>query len=174
LPAYIPGMDENKVLLDLIAFMESPKAMRNLNASAEEIKSVLGRFLRAVYLQLGKCPKDLDGEDLRILLTHLLPQHYSKGDPLGRCTIPILENYLDFLEEEHVVASLFELRNALAQNGEGFEGRIRTGAGTGMGDPIGKQAKPIRHRGEKVGRNDPCPCGSGKKFKKCCMRLGEK
>jgi len=24
--------------------------------------------------------------------------------------------------------------------------------------------------GQKVGRNDPCPCGSGKKFKKCCMR----
>jgi preprotein translocase subunit SecA len=22
----------------------------------------------------------------------------------------------------------------------------------------------------KVGRNDPCPCGSGKKYKKCCMR----
>jgi uncharacterized protein YecA (UPF0149 family) len=22
----------------------------------------------------------------------------------------------------------------------------------------------------KIGRNDPCPCGSGKKFKKCCMR----
>jgi len=23
-------------------------------------------------------------------------------------------------------------------------------------------------RGDRVGRNDPCPCGSGKKFKKCC------
>jgi preprotein translocase subunit SecA len=23
-------------------------------------------------------------------------------------------------------------------------------------------------RGEKIGRNDPCPCGSGKKYKKCC------
>jgi uncharacterized protein YecA (UPF0149 family) len=23
-------------------------------------------------------------------------------------------------------------------------------------------------QGKKVGRNDPCPCGSGKKFKKCC------
>ena len=22
-----------------------------------------------------------------------------------------------------------------------------------------------------VGRNDPCPCGSGRKFKKCCLRL---
>jgi hypothetical protein len=24
---------------------------------------------------------------------------------------------------------------------------------------------------EKIRRNDPCPCGSGKKYKKCCMRL---
>ncbi len=32
------------------------------------------------------------------------------------------------------------------------------------------ELKPIRNRGEKAGRNDPCPCGSGKKFKNCCMR----
>jgi hypothetical protein len=30
--------------------------------------------------------------------------------------------------------------------------------------------KPIRRAQPKVGRNDPCPCGSGKKFKKCCGR----
>jgi preprotein translocase subunit SecA len=28
--------------------------------------------------------------------------------------------------------------------------------------------KPVRRSEPKVGRNDPCPCGSGKKFKKCC------
>ena len=28
--------------------------------------------------------------------------------------------------------------------------------------------KGVPRRSEKVGRNDPCPCGSGKKFKKCC------
>jgi uncharacterized protein YecA (UPF0149 family) len=27
---------------------------------------------------------------------------------------------------------------------------------------------PIKSKGESVGRNDPCPCGSGKKYKKCC------
>lgn len=27
---------------------------------------------------------------------------------------------------------------------------------------------PIHRDGPKVGRNEPCPCGSGKKFKKCC------
>jgi len=29
--------------------------------------------------------------------------------------------------------------------------------------------RPIVHGDPKVGRNDPCPCGSGKKYKKCCM-----
>jgi preprotein translocase subunit SecA len=33
-----------------------------------------------------------------------------------------------------------------------------------------KKREPVRNMGKKVGRNDPCPCGSGKKFKACCMR----
>ncbi len=28
--------------------------------------------------------------------------------------------------------------------------------------------KPVQRKAQKVGRNDPCPCGSGKKFNKCC------
>ncbi|MBD3244209.1 MAG: hypothetical protein GF331_26695, partial [Chitinivibrionales bacterium] len=28
--------------------------------------------------------------------------------------------------------------------------------------------KPVVRETPKVGRNDPCPCGSGKKYKKCC------
>ena len=33
-----------------------------------------------------------------------------------------------------------------------------------------RKPEPIRNRAEKVGRNEPCPCGSGKKYKNCCMR----
>jgi SEC-C motif-containing protein len=33
------------------------------------------------------------------------------------------------------------------------------------------KARPVVREGPKVGRNDPCPCGSGKKHKKCCGRL---
>lgn len=36
------------------------------------------------------------------------------------------------------------------------------------GDMI--KPKPVVREGPKVGRNDPCPCGSGKKYKKCCGR----
>jgi preprotein translocase subunit SecA len=31
-------------------------------------------------------------------------------------------------------------------------------------------AQPVRREGEKIGRNAPCPCGSGKKYKRCCGR----
>jgi preprotein translocase subunit SecA len=31
----------------------------------------------------------------------------------------------------------------------------------------GERPEPIRREAPKVGRNDPCPCGSGKKYKKC-------
>ena len=34
-------------------------------------------------------------------------------------------------------------------------------------EPLPPPVKPI-HAAESVGRNDPCPCGSGKKYKKCC------
>jgi SEC-C motif-containing protein len=30
--------------------------------------------------------------------------------------------------------------------------------------------RTVRHDGPRIGRNDPCPCGSGKKYKKCCGR----
>ncbi len=33
----------------------------------------------------------------------------------------------------------------------------------------GLPAEPVRNPLRDVGRNDPCPCGSGKKFKKCCL-----
>ena len=33
-----------------------------------------------------------------------------------------------------------------------------------------KKSGTIRREGKKIGRNDPCPCGSGKKYKQCCGR----
>lgn len=36
--------------------------------------------------------------------------------------------------------------------------------------PSAPYAEPVRRDAAKTGRNDPCPCGSGKKYKKCCGR----
>ena len=57
----------------------------------------------------------------------------------------------------------------------------RLGGGEALGRYVGalgnvfKEAsgvkKPIQNVASKLNRNDPCPCGSGQKYKKCCMRL---
>lgn len=36
------------------------------------------------------------------------------------------------------------------------------------GNPEQHHVETVVHEGPKIGRNDPCPCGSGKKYKKCC------
>ena len=41
----------------------------------------------------------------------------------------------------------------------------------GDGQPVKKPAQPFVRQGRKVGRNEPCPCGSGKKYKQCHGRL---
>jgi preprotein translocase subunit SecA len=47
-------------------------------------------------------------------------------------------------------------------------GQMQEGLGNQASD---KKPEPIRNRGQRVGRNELCPCGSGKKYKNCHMRL---
>jgi preprotein translocase subunit SecA len=59
---------------------------------------------------------------------------------------------------------------ALAADGSSVRSQQEAAiAGSQKGE---RKPEPVRNIGKKVGRNDPCPCGSGKKFKNCCMRKG--
>jgi preprotein translocase subunit SecA len=63
------------------------------------------------------------------------------------------------MQESHAAYSAFDAKGAAAP---------APGAGPGAPMPAAPAAprEPVRG-GKKVGRNDPCPCGSGKKYKKC-------
>ncbi len=50
-----------------------------------------------------------------------------------------------------------------SEGGSGGQGSVTS---TNSGEEVKK--RPVQRELPKVGRNDPCPCGSGKKFKKCC------
>jgi uncharacterized protein YecA (UPF0149 family) len=41
-----------------------------------------------------------------------------------------------------------------------------------QGMAVKEPAAPLQNSDHTVGRNDPCPCGSGFKFKKCCGQIG--
>ena len=47
--------------------------------------------------------------------------------------------------------------------------KVAKETGTGAANNSQVKQQPIRNKDKKVGPNDPCPCGSGKKYKKCCM-----
>ena len=62
-------------------------------------------------------------------------------------------------------------RNVRSQGPSDVDGSLLPGAAGGRSSEEIKLPKvTIRREGPKVGRNDPCPCGSGKKYKKCCGR----
>jgi len=63
---------------------------------------------------------------------------------------------------------------------EGLEAEGRLGGGSSLARTVrvlrgayleaaSGTPKPITRPGARIGRNDPCPCGSGRKYKKCCL-----
>jgi hypothetical protein len=60
------------------------------------------------------------------------------------------------------ICNIFELYDDVLKNWAGYnEDKEKT---------VNNANLPETVKSEKVGRNDPCPCGSGKKYKKCCMK----
>ena len=67
---------------------------------------------------------------------------------------------------EETVRRLFTVQIRPAQEIKRVKVAKETGASGTAGATVKKQ--PVRKAAGKVGPNDPCPCGSGKKYKKCC------
>jgi len=111
---------------------------------------------------------------------------YGQKDPLIEYQKEGYEMFLDTLDDikRGTVRNLFRFR--LLQEGEREEARPQTeqmvfkrgdmpelkpqemamAAEAGGTGPV----QTVRREGRKIGRNEPCPCGSGKKYKKCCGR----
>ena len=69
---------------------------------------------------------------------------------------------------EETVRRLFAVRLKPTQEVKRERVARETGTGAAVNAEIKKQ--PVRKAANKVGPNDPCPCGSGLKYKKCCMQ----
>ena len=80
-------------------------------------------------------------------------------------TLPFDENFeADFNAEGEIIEQHCEQVIAAVKTIHFYT----RGAGHGTASKLTPNVVPFI-RDDKVGRNDPCPCGSGKKFKKCCL-----
>ena len=69
---------------------------------------------------------------------------------------------------EETVRRLFLVR--LQPRQEVKREKVAKETGTAAAGEMTVKKVPVRNAAKKVGPNDPCPCGSGKKYKKCCMQ----
>ena len=95
---------------------------------------------------------------------------YGQNDPVveyKREGYAMFEEMIAAIQEE-TVRRVFIVR--VQTNAQTVERkRVAKVTGTSGGDGTVKQ-QPVVHKGEKIGRNDPCPCGSGLKWKKCTCK----
>lgn len=96
---------------------------------------------------------------------------YGQKDPKGEYKKEAFELFIQMMGQvrQEVLQKLFRVQLAREEDVAQMEARRRQQQITlnRMGsDSEGN--KPVTREEDKIGRNDPCPCGSGKKYKKCC------
>ncbi len=139
----------------------------------KEIGTELMRHLEKVFMLQAV---DHQWKDHLLAMDHLKEgiglRGYGQKDPL----IEYKKEGFDMFEEmklrivESTVENLFRIKMAARSQGEEIERRqkrqIANLSFVGAGAEGARPAEPV-HAGQKVGRNEPCPCGSGLKYKKC-------
>ena len=92
---------------------------------------------------------------------------YGQQDPLRAYTMEGYDLFDAMLQAIDKDISVYLLKAEIRQNIERVEQTPKEQLLTNDSDDTVKK-KPKVNKNKKVGRNDPCPCGSGKKYKQCC------
>ena len=184
--------DENKLASnELSELLESVnELLRNKiefkdieNKSIDEINSfIYDKFVTEYENKIKNIPAHIHQEferaiALRVIDTHWMEhintmsvlregihlRGYAQEDPLRAYTTEgyeLFDNLLDVIDKEVVT---FLMKAEVRQNTE----RKEVVKGNAAEDNS-KVKKQTPKKAEKIGRNEPCPCGSGKKYKQCC------
>ena len=89
---------------------------------------------------------------------------YGQEDPLRAYTIEGFNLFDKMLQAIDKDVSVFLLKAEIRQNIERKENTETMTTNDSEAEPVKRKPKRVK----KIGRNDPCPCGSGKKYKNCC------
>ena len=99
-----------------------------------------------------------------------LPGRLAPRDSRAAALPAVFEALLAHLEANEVVPQAYEIRRAYEDECETLLARVAAGAN--VDEQLAARVDPFVHRAARTGRNDPCSCGSGKKFKKCHGKEG--
>ena len=133
----------------------------------DDLRGALDVLVTSAVEDVGLHPQDLDRQHVVQLLGEALPSRVGGKESWANTVPDLLEDWLMFIAEEEGVATQWEWTSAVGDGRSTYE--------QGIADPSRPmrvtKTSPDRRPAAKIGRNDPCPCGSGQKYKRCCLRL---
>lgn len=125
----------------------------------EHAMAICEAFLHAACDHPEIAPSEINEDAVR----HAMLDHMPEVDVPEeiRPRLPeIIAAFLGSLEEAGRLAGGRTLGLQATALSQAYRERCKPGGGL--------RVPPIRNAAPKISRNDPCPCGSGKKYKKCC------
>jgi preprotein translocase subunit SecA len=132
-------------------------------------EDVIREFEKVIVLRAvdSKWMDHIDAMDQLRQGIHL--RAYGGTDPLREYQFEGYEMFQGMIERIHDEVGQYVMKAQVQQNLERKE--VAKGqAGMASDGSKQKTPRPVRRAIEKIGRNDVCPCGSGKKYKLCCGR----
>ena len=136
------------------------------NKKTQVPNEVFQEFLKVVLLRVVDSHWMDHVDQMSNLRQSIGLQSYAQINPLREYQQIAFETFNDMIATINDEVVLNVNRVILRENLQREEQAKVTGTNAGA-DETAKR-KPVVNKDKKVGRNDPCPCGSGKKYKYCC------
>lgn len=136
------------------------------NKKTQVPNEVFQEFLKVVLLRVVDSHWMDHIDQMSNLRQSIGLQSYAQINPLREYQQIAFETFNDMIATINDEVVLNANRVILRENLQREEQAKVTGTNAGA-DETAKR-KPVVNKDKKVGRNDPCPCGSGKKYKYCC------
>lgn len=176
----MPPISEDGINKDYLIEMIKQKAKQVYEKKEEEFGQPLLRYLEKMIMLQSI---DHHWKDHLLAIDQLKEgiglRGYGQKDPLIEYQKEAYQMFLEMLDriKRDTIEKLFAIQIAKEREIKDiqFERKHKFILSRGeTSQPMGRETEngrgvTIRRDGKKVGRNDPCPCGSGKKYKKCCL-----
>lgn len=167
------SMDRNRLLEKVLTQAKEAYQQKKDEFGAEAMRIVE----RAIYLQtidiLWK--EHLLGMDQ--LKEGIGLRGYGQRNPLHEYQKEGYAMFMDLIQriKEETIEKLFRVQMARPEEVARFEEKAKAQPmilrrGGQEEETVEVKQQPVKRESKKIGRNEPCPCGSGRKYKKCCGR----
>ncbi len=155
-------------------FLQSEIFKSKGKAYKDYVNYLTKSFLDYLFFNEQKEIRELNDSHVQQFMVGYAPRRLTLTADTAKTTLEVLSKLFLFLETEGHIHNGRELSAVVENNKRSFlklipKARSRKTVKTVRTKPISPSKATKKTKSDvKVGRNDPCPCGSGKKYKKCC------